>query len=155
MDRLLQDFRIAVRTLLRQRTFSSIAILTLALGVGATTAIFSVVYGILRRPLPYVQSDRLVAFGQTAKDAPVEPVSGSSSHVNFLDWQRDSKTIPLMALYTARRGVVTNQGETDVENALDQERDRHEEQGGPNRHHPIKHDDHHRDRQGKQELNKQ
>jgi predicted permease len=114
MDRLRQDFRIAVRTLLRQRTFSSIAILTLALGVGATTAIFSVVYGILLRPLPYVQSDRLVAFGQTAKDAPIEPVSGSSSHVNFLDWQRESKTIQLMALYTARRGVVTNQGETDV-----------------------------------------
>jgi putative ABC transport system permease protein len=114
MDRLFQDFRIATRTLLRQRTFSLVAILTLALGVGATTAIFSVVYGILLRPLPYEQSDRIVAFGQTAKSAPVEPGEGSSSQLNFLDWKRESKTIPLMALYKAGRTVVSNQSEADV-----------------------------------------
>jgi putative ABC transport system permease protein len=114
MDRLLQDFRIAIRTLLRQRTFSLVAISTLALGVGATTAIFSVVYGILIRPLPYAQSDRLVAFGQTARNTPVEPVEGSSSHLNFLDWKRESKTIPLMALYSGGRAIVSNQGEADV-----------------------------------------
>ena len=76
------------------------AILTLALGVGATTAIFSVVttaYGILLRPLPHVESDRLVTLGQTATSNPQEPVDGSSSHVNFLDWKRSSKTIPSMA----------------------------------------------------------
>jgi len=114
MDRLIQDFRVAVRTLLRHPSFSIVAVLTLGLGVGATTAIFSVVYGILLRPLPYVQSDRLVAFGQTAKNAPVEPVDGSSSHVNFLDWQRQSKTIQPMALYSGGRAVITNRGEADV-----------------------------------------
>jgi putative ABC transport system permease protein len=114
MDRLFQDLKIAARTLLRQRTFSTVAVLTLALGVGATTAIFSVVYGILLRPLPYVDSDRLVALGQTLKNAPSDPVDGSSSHVNFLDWQRESRTIPLMAMYGASRTVVTNQGEADV-----------------------------------------
>ena len=84
--------------LARQRTFSLVAILTLALGVGATTAIFSVVYGILLRPLPHVEFDRLVTLGQTATSNPQEPVDGSSSHVNFLDWKRSSKTIPSMAL---------------------------------------------------------
>ena len=114
MDGLLRDFRIAIRTLARQRTFSLVAILTLALGVGATTAIFSVVYGILLRPLPYVESDRLVTLGQTARSDPQEPVDGSSSHVNFLDWQRSSKTIPSMALYSGGRAVISNQGEADV-----------------------------------------
>jgi putative ABC transport system permease protein len=114
MDRILQDFRIAARTLLKQRTFSLVAVLTLALGVGATTAIFSVVYGVLLRPLPYAQSDRIVVFGQTARSAPAEPVDGSSSFVNFLDWKRESKTIPLMAMYSDGRAIISNQGEADV-----------------------------------------
>ena len=114
MDRLFQDLKIAVRALQRQRTFSLVAILTLALGVGATTAIFSVVYGILLKPLPYAASDRLVAFGQTARSAPEEPVDGSTAHVNFLDWQRQSRTIPQMALYSGGRAVISHAGEADV-----------------------------------------
>jgi putative ABC transport system permease protein len=114
MERLFADLRIATRSLARQKTFSLVAILTLALGVGATTAIFSVVYGILLRPLPYIGADRLVALGQTAKDSPAPPVDGSTSHANFVDWKRTSKTIPLMALYSAGRAVVGNGGETDV-----------------------------------------
>ncbi len=114
MDRLIQDLKVAVRSLARQRTFSLVAILTLALGVGATTAIFSVVYGILLKPLPYVGSDRLVAFGQTARSAPEEPVGGSTSHVNFRDWQRQSRTIPQMALFSSGRAVISHAGEADV-----------------------------------------
>src|SRR5688500_16733089 len=114
MNRMLQDFKVATRALWRQRTFSTVAVLTLALGVGATTAIFSVVYGILLKPLPYVQADRIVTLGQTAKSAPAEPVDGSSSHVNFLDWKRQSKTIPQMALYSGGRAVISHQGEADV-----------------------------------------
>ena len=53
-------------------------------------------------------------FGQTAKSAPAEPVDGSSSHVNFLDWKRESKTIPLMAMYSGGRAIISNQGEADV-----------------------------------------
>jgi predicted permease len=111
---MIQDLTIAARTLLRQPAFSLVATLTLALGVGATTAIFGVVNGILLRPLPYAASDRIVAFGQTAKSAPAEPDNGSSSYVNFLDWQRTSKTIPLMAMYGAGRAVISNQSEADV-----------------------------------------
>jgi putative ABC transport system permease protein len=114
MNRVLQDFKVATRALWRQRTFSTVAVLTLALGVGATTAIFSVVYGILLKPLPYVQAERIVTLGQTAKSAPAEPVDGSSSHVNFLDWKRQSKTIPQMAMYSGGRAVISSQGEADV-----------------------------------------
>jgi putative ABC transport system permease protein len=114
MDRLLQDLRIAIRSLSRHVTFSLVAILTLGLGVGATTAIFSVVYGVLLRPLPYERAERIVAFGQTAKSAPTEPVDGSSSPVNFLDWKRQSTTIPLMALYNGGQAVISQQGEADV-----------------------------------------
>jgi putative ABC transport system permease protein len=114
VDRLLQDFKVALRSLRRQRTFSLVAVLTLALGVGATTAIFSVVYGILLKPLPYAASDRLVAFGQTAKSAPSEPVDGSTSPVNFQDWRRQSQAIPQMALYAGGRAVISQAGEADV-----------------------------------------
>jgi putative ABC transport system permease protein len=114
MDRLLRDFRVAMRALARQRGFTAVAIVTLALGVGATTAIFSVVYAVLLRPLPYVQADRLVHLGQTARTAPTEPVDGSSSHVNFLDWQREARAISPMALYAGGRAIISHQGEADV-----------------------------------------
>jgi predicted permease len=87
---------------------------TLALGVGATTAIFSVVSGILLRPLPYQDSNRLVAFGQTSRRAPAQPVDGSSSPVNFRDWQQQSRTIPEMALYSGGRAVISDGGEADI-----------------------------------------
>src|SRR5258708_34670421 len=59
LDSLLQDLRFALRIFLNAPSFSVSAILTLALGIGATTAIFSVVYGVLLRPLPYPQPDRI------------------------------------------------------------------------------------------------
>jgi putative ABC transport system permease protein len=114
MDRLVQDFRIAVRSLLRHRTFGLVAIVTLALGVGATTAMFSVVYGVLLAPLPYQDAHQLVTLGQTSKSDPTEPVDGSSSHVNFLDWQPQSRTIPLMAMYSNGNAVVSHEGEAEV-----------------------------------------
>jgi putative ABC transport system permease protein len=110
----LRDLRIAVRSLGRQRTFTAVAVVTLALGIGATTAIFSAVYGIVLKPLPYVESDRLVTLGQSSRTDPQEPTEGSSSPVNFLDWQRESTTIKPMALYDASRAVVTSEGDTDV-----------------------------------------
>ena len=114
MGRVFADIRIAVRALSRQRAFTLVAVLTLALGIGATTAIFSVVYGVLLRALPYDEADRLVHFGSTARSAPTEPVSGSISHLNFLDFQRLSKTVQPMALFGGGRAVISAQDETDV-----------------------------------------
>jgi predicted permease len=114
MDALIQNLKVATRSLLRQRAFSLAAVLTLALGIGAATAIFSVVYGILLRPLPYPESEQLVTLGQTARDNPAEPVGGSSSHVNFLDWKRESKTVAEMAMFGPSSFVITNLGDADV-----------------------------------------
>src|SRR5471030_2589217 len=66
MDTLVRDLRYASRTLLRMRGGASVAILTLALGIGATTTMFSVVYATLLRPLPFADPDRLVILFNTS-----------------------------------------------------------------------------------------
>jgi putative ABC transport system permease protein len=82
LDALLQDARFAVRTLTKKPGFAVVAILTLALGIGATTAVFSVVDRILFRSLPYPQDDRLVSFGLLAPIERDEFMLGSS-YVDF------------------------------------------------------------------------
>jgi predicted permease len=95
METLLQDLRYAIRMLARSPGFTAIAILTLALGIGANTALFSVVNGVLLNPLAYPQSGQLVAvYGNTAgyKQGPI-------TYLHFLDWQHDTKTLSSMAMY--------------------------------------------------------
>ena len=95
MGTLLQDLRYGTRMLAKAPGFAAIAILTLALGIGANTALFSVVNGVLLNPLAYPQSGQLVAlYGKTAgfEHAPI-------NYLNFLDWQRDTQTFSSMAFY--------------------------------------------------------
>src|SRR5271170_2732294 len=95
MEALLQDLRYGLRMLGRSPGFTAIAILTLALGIGANTALFSVVNGVLLTPLAYPHSVQLVAiYGKTPgyEHAPI-------NYMNFLDWQRATKTFSSMAMY--------------------------------------------------------
>jgi hypothetical protein len=69
----MQDVRYAIRGLLQQPVFAAVSILTLALGIGATTAVFSVVYQVLLRPLPYPGAERLVSVSNMYLAAGTEP----------------------------------------------------------------------------------
>jgi predicted permease len=107
MNTLVADLRHAVRFLVQSPAFTAIAALTLALGIGATTALFSVVNGVLLNPLPYPHSDRLaVVYARIAglESAPVE-------YPNFLDWQRDSRTFASMAAYRGEDYNFIGKGE--------------------------------------------
>jgi putative ABC transport system permease protein len=88
MDALRHDLRYALRGFLRNPAFSAITVLTLAVGIGATTAIFSVIYGVLLRPLPYAESERLVRIFQLDKNG--SPMNVSDP--NFADWQTQSRS---------------------------------------------------------------
>jgi predicted permease len=83
-----QDLRYSIRTLMRRPSFSVVATIALALGIGATTAIFSVVNGVLLRPLPYRDPDALVAILHATRD-PVAPA-------NYLDWKRQNTVFSTM-----------------------------------------------------------
>ncbi|HZT78508.1 MAG TPA: ABC transporter permease [Vicinamibacterales bacterium] len=96
MGHLGQDLRYGVRSLLRQPTFSALAILTLALGIGANAAMFSIVDAVLLRPLPYAHADRIVSL---ANFWTTRGVTGSVSAPDFHDWQRSSASYDAMAYY--------------------------------------------------------
>jgi len=95
LETLLQDLRYGLRMLAKSQGFTAIAILTLALGIGANTALFSVVNGVLLNPLAYPHSAELVAiYGKTPgyQRAPI-------NYLNFLDWQRQTQAFSSMAMY--------------------------------------------------------
>ena len=67
MEKLIQDLRYGLRTILKQPTFTAIAVLALALGIGANTAIFSVINTVLLKPLPFVAPEKIVGVWNTAE----------------------------------------------------------------------------------------
>lgn len=110
MDDLFKDVRYALRSLLRRPGFAAVAVITLALGIGANTAIFSVVHGVLLQPLPYPESDRLVSLRQSnVTISPAQP-DAQIAPGNFLEWQRQSTSFSSMAAYRTVSYNLTGDG---------------------------------------------
>jgi len=105
-DSLLQDLRYGTRTLRKNSGFTAVAILTLALGIGANTAIFSVVHGVLLSPLPYTQADRLVMIMESNPRYAHVWVS----YPNFQDWQRNAQSFLQMAAFRQQGYDLTEPG---------------------------------------------
>jgi putative ABC transport system permease protein len=108
MSTLLQDIRYAFRVLAKAPGFTAIAILTLALGIGANTAIFSVVYAALVRSLPYSQPNRLFTLSEMRSHK--EDVYWDSSYPNYQDWAKQSKSFEALAGFTDDGGHVFRGG---------------------------------------------
>jgi putative ABC transport system permease protein len=106
MDTLSQDIRYAVRRLIKNPVFTGVALLTLALGIGANTAIFSVVHAVLLKPLPYTDPDNIVSIFHLSDGQPA-----TMSGPNFYDVRNLSKTLADAAAYTRARQILTGRGE--------------------------------------------
>ena len=110
MRTLFQDVRYAARTLLRQPGFALMAVLTLALGIGANTAIFSVIDAALLRSLPYREPGRLVHLWETKRSRDFE--RREASYPDFLDWRaQGTEVFEGLAGYTGRPVTLTDAGE--------------------------------------------
>ncbi|HEY2352029.1 MAG TPA: ABC transporter permease [Candidatus Acidoferrum sp.] len=99
MGNLLNNLRYGARTLRGNPAFTAVAVLTLALGIGANTAIFSVVYAALLRPLPYREPANLYSLGE-AREQQMDMRISQVSYPDYLDWRKRSHTFASMAAYT-------------------------------------------------------
>ena len=111
MAALLQDLRYSLRTLLKSPAFTIIAVATLALGIGANTALFSVVKAVLLNSLPYRQPDRLVTMAKADSDTP-NPTNTSFGTVE--DWKARTRSFQSIALYRGWGPTVTGSGTPEV-----------------------------------------
>jgi predicted permease len=109
MGTLFQDLRYGFRMLLRSPGFTVVAIITLALGIGANTALFSVINGVLLSPLPFPEADRLVTLHENKPNFE----GGSISYPNFRDWQADNHTFSALGLSRTYAFSLTGIGEAE------------------------------------------
>ncbi len=109
LDRLMQDLRFGVRMIAKSRGFTAVAILTLALGIGVNTALFSVVNGVLLNPLPYPEPDQLVTLHESKPNFD----AGSISFLNFRDWRKDNSTFSMMGVSRSYSFNLTGTGEAE------------------------------------------
>jgi predicted permease len=112
-ETIVQDVRYGLRGIRKSPSFSLVVILTLALGIGANTAIFSVVYSVLLRPLPYPHGERLVRLGESTAQA-----SGIAvTWINFQHWRSESTAFEDMAAATGAGLTLTGRGDATVVSA--------------------------------------
>ncbi len=109
LDRLTQDLRFGVRMIAKSPGFAVVAILTLALGIGANTALFSVVNGVLFNPLPYPQPEQLVTLHESKPNFE----AGSISFPNFQDWRKENTTFSMIGISRGYSFNLTGAGEAE------------------------------------------
>ncbi len=109
METLIQDLRYGLRVLARSRGFAAVAVATLALGIGANTALFSVINGVLLSPLPFPQPDQLVTLHENKPNFE----GGSVSYPNFHDWQKDNHTFSSLGLARPSQFILTGIGDAE------------------------------------------
>ncbi|HKS41594.1 MAG TPA: ABC transporter permease, partial [Blastocatellia bacterium] len=105
METLFKDFRYGVRTLMRRPGFTAVAIIALALGIGANTAIFGVINAVLLKPLPFSDPDRLIRVYQTNKNRGI--IQGSASYPDFVDWRDQNHVFERMAAFHDSNHILT------------------------------------------------
>jgi predicted permease len=105
-----RDLRYALRGLWRRPTFTLAAVVTLAVGIGATTAIFSVVYSVLIKPLPYANADELVSIKPAAPGADIDDLT--SDPTMYLTYRDENRTFANIGLWDERSATVTERGTT-------------------------------------------
>src|ERR1700704_209589 len=109
MTGLLQDLRYAIRQFFKTPGLAAVVVITIALGVGANTALFSVVNGVLLDPLPYPQPEQLVALRESKPNFEW----GTIPYPNFRDWQKDNRTFSSMAVWRNYAFSLTGAGEAE------------------------------------------
>jgi len=109
MQTIWQDVRYGLRMLVKNPGFTAVAVLTLALGIGANSALFSVVNGVLLNPLPFEQPERLVALYSRTP----EFTHSSISYPNFLDWRHDNRSFSALAAFRAENFNLTGMGDAE------------------------------------------
>src|SRR5689334_22575777 len=107
MSTLLQDLRYGARMLTRNPGFTLVAIIALTLGIGATTAIFSVVNSVLLKPLPYPESEQLVYLWETSPQ--IEEMS--IAYPNYEDWRAQNEVFEHLGVYRRQSYNLTGKGE--------------------------------------------
>ena len=113
LEHLVQDLRFGLRQLRKNPGFTAVAVLTLAIGIGANTAVFSTIYAVLLRPLPYGNPDRLVIVWSD------HHLKGGPAHewtnpADFYDWREQSKTLEDMAFFGQWAPTLTGTGEPEI-----------------------------------------
>jgi hypothetical protein len=114
LDTLVRDLRFSLRTLTRNPGFTCVAVLTIALGIGANSAMFSVVQGVILAPLPFPEPDRLVILWQNRPGGP----HLEASYPNFEDWQRTSRSFDSMSAIRFHNFDLTSPGKRNTLSAF-------------------------------------
>ena len=119
-ENILRDTRFALRMLTKNPAFTAITILTLSLGIGANTAIFSFVYAALLRPLPYSKPAELITLGEyrpQASSQPLDSQNWNASYPDYVDWTRQCKSFQSLAGFSGDGFIYRGAGEPQLINA--------------------------------------